>query len=125
MPGDHARDRFAAGVAIADPDADAVAYPQSLAMACVVDRDLDRSHGDKLARLPRPREVPLRVPPEPTGEDSLFPMADRIEVVVVAGDQAGSRSAESSHRRALRTSCWRRAGGGTLAAAVGQLRYWN
>ena len=71
MPGNHACDGLAAGVAIADPDAYVVAYPQSLTMACVVDLDLDRSHGDKLACLPRPWEVPLGVAAEPTAEDPL------------------------------------------------------
>jgi hypothetical protein len=71
MPGDHARDRLAALVASADPDADVVAYPESLATPRVVDLDRDRSYRDELARLPRPREVTLGVPAETTGEDAL------------------------------------------------------
>jgi hypothetical protein len=45
-------------MAIADPDADAVAYPQALATRCVFGLDLDRSNCGQLACLPRPREVP-------------------------------------------------------------------
>src|SRR5439155_26441621 len=50
MPGDHARDRLAAVIALAYPDADAVADPQPLATPCVVDVDLHGAHGEQLAR---------------------------------------------------------------------------
>ena len=69
MARDHAGDRFLAVVAVADPDADAVADPQPLAPPRVVDLDLDRPDGDELARLPRPREVGRGVAAETTGED--------------------------------------------------------
>ena len=71
MAGNHAGDDLAAVVAIADPDADAVANPQSLAPSGVVDLDRDRSHRDELALLPGPREMALRVSAETTGEDAL------------------------------------------------------
>ena len=90
-------------VASADAHADAVADPQSLAAARVVDLDLDRAHGDELAGLPRPREVAQRVSAETPGEDgfergALLAGGARVDierprprrarlVVVVAGGQ--------------------------------------
>src|SRR3954471_7003616 len=71
VAGDHARDGLAADVTIADANADAVAYPEALAMAGVLDVDLDRSYRDELARLPRPREMPKGVAAQPAGEDAL------------------------------------------------------
>jgi hypothetical protein len=53
MPGNHARERLAALVPVSDSNADAIAYPQSLAAPRVIDRDLDRSYRHKLAGLPR------------------------------------------------------------------------
>src|SRR5438067_9611117 len=68
---DYAGDGFIAVVAAADWDTDAVSYPQALAPAGVIDRDLHRSHRNKLACLPCPRKMALGVAPEPTSEDSL------------------------------------------------------
>jgi hypothetical protein len=48
-----------------------IANAKSLTTARMVDDDLDRPHRDKLACLPRPREVPLRVAAQALGEDVL------------------------------------------------------
>src|SRR4051812_31501153 len=69
--GDDAGDRLGPVVAVADADADAVADAQPLAPPRVLDLELDRPHGDELARLPRPREVLQRVAAAPARVDLL------------------------------------------------------
>jgi hypothetical protein len=56
---------------LADPDGDMVADAEQLPPARVVELDPDSAHADKLARLPRPREVLEGVAAEPAGEDRL------------------------------------------------------
>src|SRR4051794_24784398 len=71
VTGDDAGHGFEPGMTIADPDADAIADPQPLAAARVIDVDGDRPHRHELARLPRPREVADRVAAAAAGEDVL------------------------------------------------------
>jgi len=58
-------------VATADSDTNVGSYPKALATGRVVDRDIHRSHRNKLACLPCPRKVERGVTTELTGEDSL------------------------------------------------------
>src|SRR3954454_4863695 len=63
MSGDNAGDGLIAVVTITDADAHEIADSQTLPSPYVVDLDIDRSHRDKLAVLPCPREVDHRVSP--------------------------------------------------------------
>src|SRR5437764_6861285 len=71
MPRYDAGDRLITLMAIADSDSDLIANAKPLATARMVDDDLNRPHRDRVASLPRPREVPLRVAAEAAGEDVL------------------------------------------------------
>jgi hypothetical protein len=118
VPGNHTGDSLAAVVAVADPDADAVADPQPLAPLCVVDVNVDRPDGNEFARLPRPRKVGFHVAAETTREDSLErgallagrPRVDvqhprpgraRLVVAVAAGERDGEAGEVGAVRIAL------------------------
>src|SRR5215208_123685 len=107
---DHAGDGLGAVVAVADPDADAIADAQELPPPGVLDLDLDRADRDQLTLLPGPREVVLGIAPQVSGEDGLEGLAlqiagRRIEienpgprrallVVAVAGSQSDQQTGQ-------------------------------
>jgi Predicted metal-binding integral membrane protein (DUF2182) len=81
MAGNHTRDGLVALVSIPDSDTNVILYPQALATACVINGDLHRPHRNKLARLPRPREMTLGIATEtastPRSCDTSPPLSAR------------------------------------------------